>query len=144
LIPLALKAVLGKAPALTVFGRDLPTSDGTCVRDFVHVSDLAEAHVAALEYLAAGGEPIALNLGTGRGTSIADLLSAIKRVTGREVPHVFAESRCGDPPELFADATMARHVLGWAPEFDLELIKWETEGLPRLKSAEAGQRALFG
>ena len=137
LIPLALKAVLGTAPALKVFGKDLPTPDGTCIRDFVHVSDLGRAHVKALEYLASGGEVIALNLGTGRGTSIGSLLAAVKKITGREVPHEFAASRRGDPPALYADPSLACRVLDWAPEFDLESTlrtawEWETQGLPRL------------
>jgi UDP-glucose 4-epimerase len=140
LIPLALKAVLGTAPALKVFGRDLPTPDGTCVRDFVHVSDLGRAHVKALDYLANGGESIAVNLGAGRGTSIGCLLDAVKKFTGREVPHEFANSRRGDPPALYADTRLARRVLDWAPEFDLEFIlrtawEWETQGLPRLLPA---------
>ena len=137
LIPLALKAVLGTAPALKVFGKDLPTPDGTCIRDFVHVSDLGKAHVKALEYLASGGEVIALNLGTGRGTSIGSLLAAVEKITGREVPHEFAASRRGDPPALYADPRLACRVLDWVPEFDLESTlrtawEWETQGLPRL------------
>jgi UDP-glucose-4-epimerase GalE len=137
LIPLALKAILGTAPALKVHGKDLPTPDGTCIRDFVHVSDLGRAHVRALEYLASGGEAIALNLGTGIGTSIGSVLAAIQEVTGREVPHEFAASRRGDPPALYADASLARRILDWTPEFDLESIlrtawEWEIQGLPRL------------
>ena len=140
LIPLALKAVLGTAPALKVFGKDFATADGTCIRDFVHVSDLGRAHVKALEYLAGGGESIALNLGTGRGTSIGCLLAAVKKITGREVPHEFAASRRGDPPALYADPSLAGQVLHWAPEFDLESIlqtawAWESQGLPRLLPA---------
>ncbi len=147
LIPLALKAILGTAPPLRIFGSDLPTADGTCVRDFVHVSDLARAHVKALEYLASRGESIALNLGTGRGTSISCLLAAIQKVTGREVPHAFAPSRRGDPPALYADASLACQVLGWSPEFDLEGIlrtawKWETQGLPRLLLSAIHQQVL--
>ena len=137
LIPLALKAVLGTTPALRVFGKDLDTPDGTCIRDFVHVSDLGTAHVKALEYLAGGGESIALNLGTGKGTSIGALLTAVKKITGREIPHEFAAGRRGDPPVLYADPSLAHRVLDWAPEFDLESIlrtawEWETQGLPRL------------
>jgi UDP-glucose-4-epimerase GalE len=137
LIPLALKAIVGTAPALKVFGKDLPTPDGTCIRDFVHVSDLGRAHVKALEYLASGGEAIALNLGTGKGTSIGSLLAAIKKITGRDVPHEFVASRRGDPPALYADPSLARRVLAWEPNFDLESIlstawEWETQGLPRL------------
>jgi UDP-arabinose 4-epimerase len=137
LIPLAFKATLGTAPHLKVFGKDLPTADGTCIRDFVHVSDLGRAHVKALEYLARGGDSIALNLGTGRGTSIGSLLAAMRAITGQEVPHEFATGRRGDPPVLYADPSLARRVLGWTPEFDLECIlraawAWETQGLPRL------------
>jgi UDP-glucose-4-epimerase GalE len=137
LIPLALKAIVGTAPALKVFGKDLPTPDGTCIRDFVHVSDLGRAHVKALEYLARGGDVVALNLGTGRGTSIGSLPTAIKDITGREVPHQFTASRRGDPPALYADPGLARRMLDWEPEFDLESILrtawvWETQGLPRL------------
>ena len=120
LIPLALKAVLGTAPGLKVFGKDLPTPDGTCIRDYIHVSDLAKAHVKALEYLARGGESIALNLGTGTGTSIGSLLAAIKKITGQEVPHELVAGRRGDPPALYADPSLARRVLDWAPELDLE------------------------
>jgi UDP-arabinose 4-epimerase len=137
LIPLAFKAILGTAPALKVFGKDLPTPDGTCIRDFVHVSDLGRAHVKALEYLAGGGEAIALNLGTGQGTSIGSMLAIIEKITGRGVPHEFATGRRGDPPALYADPSLARRVLAWAPQFDLECIlrtawEWETQGLPRL------------
>jgi UDP-arabinose 4-epimerase len=140
LIPLALKAVLGVSPALKVFGNDLPTPDGTCIRDFVHVSDLGRAHVQALEYLAGGGESIALNLGSGRGTSIGSLLATVKKITRREVPHEFAAGRRGDPPALYADPSLAHRVLGWAAEFDLESIvrsawEWESQGLPRLLPA---------
>ncbi len=140
LIPLALKAVLGTAPGLKVFGKDLPTPDGTSIRDYIHVSDLGKAHVKALEYLARGGESIALNLGTGTGTSIGSLLAAIKEITGQEVPHELVANRPGDPPALYADPSLARRVLDWAPELDLESIlrtawKWETQGLPRLLPA---------
>jgi UDP-glucose 4-epimerase len=101
---------------------------------------LGRAHVKALEYLAGGGESIALNLGSGRGTSIGSLLAAIEKITGREVPHEFAASRRGDPPALYADASLADRVLGWTPEFDQEAIlrsawAWESQGLPRLLPA---------
>lgn len=143
LIPLALKAILGTAPPLKIFGKDLATSDGTCIRDFVHVSDLGRAHVKALEYLASGGESIALNLGTGTGTSIGSLLAAIKKTTGREIPHEFVAGRRGDPPALYADPSLARRVLDWTPHFELESIlrtawEWENEGLPRLLSSVSG------
>jgi len=134
LIPLAIKAALGTAPPLTVFGKDLGTPDGTCVRDFIHVSDLGSAHLKALRYLADGGSSIALNLGTGRGTSIAELLGAIEKASNRKVPHIFAPARAGDPPMLFAEARMAREVLGWEPKIELEdivkgALRWE-ENLP--------------
>jgi UDP-arabinose 4-epimerase len=97
LIPLAIKAALGTAPPLTIFGNDLDTKDGTCVRDFVHVADIAAAHLKALEYLAGGGASTALNLGTGKGTSIAEVLEAIEKISNRRVPHVFAPPERGTP-----------------------------------------------
>jgi UDP-glucose-4-epimerase GalE len=134
LIPLALKAALGTAPPLTVFGNQLDTPDGTCVRDFIHVMDLASAHGKAIEYLDRGGKSIALNLGTGKGTSIAELLAAIKNLTGKDVPHSFAPPRAGDPPVLYAEARLANEVLGWQAQCSLETIvrtafDWE-ERLP--------------
>jgi len=134
LIPLAIKAALGTAPPLTVFGKNLDTPDGTCIRDFIHVSDLANAHVKALHYLAKGGASIEVNLGNGRGTSIAEVLGAIDRISGRNVPHVFAPPRPGDPPVLYAAVKKANEVLGWQARFGLdEIIKgawrWE-EQLP--------------
>ncbi|HEY6410580.1 MAG TPA: UDP-glucose 4-epimerase GalE [Ktedonobacteraceae bacterium] len=113
LIPLALSAVLGSGPPLQVFGSNFDTPDGTCIRDFIHVCDLAAAHVRALEYLQNGGESISLNLGAGRGISVAEVLAAIKCVTGSEVPHVITNARPGDPPVLYADPSMSRHALGW-------------------------------
>jgi UDP-glucose-4-epimerase GalE len=142
LIPLALKAILGTGPELTVFGKDLPTADGTCIRDFIHVSDLGRAHVKALEYLTRGGRSISLNLGTGQGTSIGALITALKQVTGRQVPHQFAGERPGDPPALYADPSLAKDVLGWTPTFDLKAIletawQWEVNGLCRLVRSSA-------
>lgn len=130
LIPLALKAVLGTAPALKVFGRNFDTPDGTCIRDFIHVSDLGRAHALALKYLTGGGDSISLNLGTGRGVSVKELLELIGRVTGRDVPHTYDSARAGDPPALFADASRAKQVLGWEAERSLEEIlnsAWEWE-----------------
>jgi UDP-glucose-4-epimerase GalE len=134
LIPLALKARLGTMPPLKIFGENLDTPDGTCVRDFVHVSDLGTAHVKAVEHLAGGGSSLRANLGTGKGTSIKQLLEMIQTVTGKPVPHEFVEARLGDPPILYADPSTAKKVLGWIPRFDLESIvstawKWE-QGLP--------------
>jgi UDP-glucose-4-epimerase GalE len=122
LIPLALKAVLGTKPPLTVFGKNHDTSDGTCVRDFIHVTDLGQAHVKALDYLSNGGESVGLNLGTGSGTSILQLLTAIQEISGREVPHRFAAARPGDPAALYADPRKAREVMGWSAKLGLEEI----------------------
>lgn len=113
LIPLAIRAALCGEPVLQVFGTDYPTPDGTAVRDYIHVTDLAEAHVAALDYLMRGGESRALNLGTGRGHSVMDVIRAVETVSGRCVPFETTARREGDPPELVADATRATQVLGW-------------------------------
>lgn len=139
LIPLALRAALGTAPPLTIFGQDLATADGTCIRDFIHVSDLGSAHLKSLQYLAEGGPSVELNLGTGKGTSIAELLHVIEEISGRTVPHVFAPPRAGDPPVLFAEARKAKEVLQWEAKSDLwEIIdsawKWEEQLPSFLKS----------
>ncbi len=117
LIPLALDASLGRIPALTVFGSDYPTPDGTCVRDYIHVADLARAHVLALDYLQSGGASCALNLGTGTGSSVNEVLAAVAEVTGRPVPVIRGERRAGDPPFLVADPARAIGTLGWRPQF---------------------------
>jgi UDP-arabinose 4-epimerase len=116
-IPLALQAALGLAPAFTVFGDDYDTPDGSAVRDYVHVCDLADAHVRAAEHLAAGGRSAACNLATGSGTSVLELLAAVKAATGRTVPVLRGPRRAGDPPMLFASADRARDLLGWRPRF---------------------------
>lgn len=121
-IPLLLKAALGTAPPLKVFGADLDTPDGSCIRDFIHVSDLGSAHLRALEYLAKGGEAISLNLGTGKGTSIRELIRTFERMTGLKAPHEFVASRAGDPVALYADPSKAQAVLGWRAQRDLEEI----------------------
>jgi UDP-arabinose 4-epimerase len=130
LIPLAIRAALGMSPPLTVFGQDLDTPDGTCVRDFVHVADLASAHVKSLEYLARGGPSVQLNLGTGTGTSINQLIREIEKLSGRLLPHVYAPPRPGDPPILVAEAERAKDTLDWKPDYDLTqiltgAIQWE-------------------
>jgi len=130
LIPLAFRAALGVAPPLQIFGDNLDTPDGTCIRDYIHVSDLGQAHVSALEYLAKGGQTTCLNLGTGQGTSVASLVAAAEEVTGRKVPHSYTGPRSGDPPMLYANAARARQVLGWQPARNLRAIldsawKWE-------------------
>lgn len=113
LIPLAIGAALGSRPPLQVLGTDYPTPDGTAVRDYIHVCDLAEAHVAALRHLLAGGESARLNLGTGVGASVREVIGTVERVLGLPVPHVDAPRRPGDPPALVADARKARELLGW-------------------------------
>ena len=122
LIPLALDAGAGQGQ-LTLFGEDYPTPDGTCIRDYIHVADLADAHVAALKALLEGGESMALNLGTGRGISNHEVLEAIARVTGREVPHSVGQRRDGDPAELVADPSLAKERLSWsARRSDIDTI----------------------
>lgn len=123
LIPLALQAVLGKRPPLKVFGRDYETFDGTCIRDYIHVDDLADAHLLALEYLWKGGKTTAFNLGNGAGFSVQQVLDAVKKVTGKTVPVEDAPRRVGDPAQLVADATAAKGTLGWNPAYpDLTTI----------------------
>lgn len=117
LIPLALHAVLGVKPPLKVFGRDYPTPDGTCVRDYIHVTDLAEAHLRALEYLWAGKPTTRFNLGNGNGFSVQEVLNAVERVTGQPVPYEDAPRRGGDPANLVADSRAAKSVLGWNPQY---------------------------
>jgi UDP-arabinose 4-epimerase len=117
LIPLALQAALGKRAALEVYGGDYPTKDGTCVRDYVHVSDLADAHVLALDYLAAGGEPRSMNVGTGHGWTVKEVIAAAQKVSGKRVPVVMAPRRAGDPAELVADPGLAARTLHWKPRF---------------------------
>jgi UDP-glucose-4-epimerase GalE len=130
LIPLALKAVLETAPPLTIFGTEHDTPDGTCIRDFIHVSDLATAHVLALDYLATGGDSTSINLGTGKGTSIKELMSAFRDLTGLVIPHQFDSPRAGDPPSLYADPARAKQILGWVAKRDMNEIllsawKWQ-------------------
>ena len=123
LIPLAMQAVTGEAPPLTIFGDDYPTADGTCIRDYVHVSDLAEAHVLALERLSTREGADAFNLGTGRGASIREVLDAVAKTSGKPVPYSIGSRRAGDPAELVSDPTRAGQFLNWTPEFSsLETI----------------------
>ena len=116
LIPLALDAAAGRGPELIVFGDDYPTPDGTCIRDYIHVDDLASAHVLALEHLIGGGASRAYNLGTGTGISNRELIDAVARVTGKPVPYRYGPRRPGDPPILVSDVARARSELGWIPE----------------------------
>ena len=123
LIPLALMAASGEAGPLRIFGTDYPTPDGTCIRDYIHVDDLAEAHLRALDHLAAGRGSVALNLGTGRGSSVREVIAAVERVTGRPVPVIAEARRAGDPAELTADPSKARETLGFAARYtDLDQI----------------------
>lgn len=115
LIPIVLQAALGRREAVTVFGGDYPTPDGTAVRDYIHVCDLADAHVLAVRRLLAGGGSGVWNLGTGRGYSVLEVIAAAERVTGRPVPHAFGPRRDGDPAVLLAAAGRAREDLGWTP-----------------------------
>ncbi len=115
LIPVVLDAALGRRDCISIFGQDYPTEDGTAIRDYIHVQDLATAHVAALEHLLEGGASVALNLGTGQGTSVATLVSAAEDVVGHEIPKQTQARRPGDPAELVANAARAQTMLNWAP-----------------------------
>ncbi|MCZ6637568.1 MAG: UDP-glucose 4-epimerase GalE, partial [Alphaproteobacteria bacterium] len=115
LIPLVLDVALGRQSEITVFGDDYDTADGTCVRDYIHVMDLADAHVRALDHLLAGKGDLTLNLCTGTGYSVNQVIEAARRVTGKAINAVAGPRRAGDPPVLVADAARAREVLGWKP-----------------------------
>lgn len=115
-VPLLIEAALGRRAGFSIFGDDYDTRDGTCIRDYVHVSDLADAHVRAVEYLLNGGDTVAINLGTGTGTSVKELVTAVEAVSGRPLPVTQAERRPGDPPLLVASNETARDLLGWEPE----------------------------
>jgi len=122
LIPLVLFAAMGKRETITVFGTDYPTPDGTCIRDYVHVNDLATAHVLGIEALASGDARF-YNLGIGRGYSVKEILDAAKNATGKEIPTVFGERREGDPARLFANSDKVQRELGWKPQHtDVEKI----------------------
>jgi UDP-arabinose 4-epimerase len=123
LIPLALQAAAGRRPGITVFGDRHDTPDGTCIRDYVHVNDLAQAHVLALRSLLQGGASAAYNLGNGTGFSVKEVIDAARRVTGAPIPVTVGAARAGDPPRLVAEAARARRELGWAPAWtDLDKI----------------------
>ena len=116
LIPLILRAVKTGEP-ITVFGDDYPTPDGTCIRDYIHVNDLAQAHILAVEYLLNGGVSDQFNVGTGTGRSVLEMIHAVEEVTGRKVPYVFGPRRDGDPPALVAASEKLRTRLGWTPRY---------------------------
>jgi UDP-glucose-4-epimerase GalE len=132
LIPLAIDAAVGKRPALQVFGGDYPTPDGTCLRDYVHVDDLSRAHIAVFPKLETPGAMLFYNLGTGKPTSVLEVIKAVEKVTGKKVPHTIAPRRAGDPPALYADSTRAKKELGWQVKFpEIESIvatawKWHS------------------
>jgi UDP-glucose 4-epimerase len=137
LIPCAFEAIRGERPALEIYGDDYSTTDGTCVRDYIHVNDLAEAHVLGLEYLS-GGISAKLNLGTGRGHSVREIISTIARVTGQTVPTRIGPRREGDPAELVADPRRAEALLRWQATRSLEQIvatawNWAQQNSPLLK-----------
>ena len=122
LVPLVMKAILGFSGPLNVFGNDYPTPDGTCIRDYIHVDDLADAHVKALDYLSTGGKSIACNVGTGKGTSVLDVLNLAEQVSGRKVPYNIVGRRSGDPVSVYADPTLIRALLGWKATRDVRDI----------------------
>ena len=134
LIPLVLQAAAGQRPHIEIYGDDYPTPDGTCVRDYIHVADLAEAHVRALQRLPTRGALQAYNLGTGQGHSVKQVVDAARRVTGRQIRVEGRPRRAGDPPSAVADAARAGRELGWQPRFDsLEPIlesawRWQQQG----------------
>ncbi|MDX9767331.1 MAG: UDP-glucose 4-epimerase GalE [Ectothiorhodospiraceae bacterium] len=141
LIPLAIAAALGGTP-LRVFGNDYPTPDGTAIRDYIHVDDLADAHVAALGRLEAKDECLALNLGTGRGHSVREVIDAVEKVSGQKVPHTDAARRAGDPPQLVADATLAKDMLHWQARYtsleDIVATAWRWHGRSRQPAFDSG------
>ena len=136
LIPLAIEAALGRVGELSIFGTDYPTPDGTAIRDYIHVTDLAEAHVLALTHLMKGAKDLKLNLGTGKGHSVREVLGAIERIGGRRVPAREVGRRAGDPPSLVADASRAAQVLGWRPKYAAietiveHALRWHEKGKP--------------
>ena len=137
LIPLALRAAAGTGPELQVFGTDYPTPDGTCIRDYIHVNDLATAHVKALERLAGGSESFAVNLGTGTGCSVQQVISAIEQATGKKVQRKMGPRRAGDPPELVADPRKAEKLLQWKAERGLrEVVQTAWNWMQRQSAVE--------
>jgi UDP-glucose 4-epimerase len=143
LIPLVFQAIQGERPAVEIFGDDYPTPDGTCVRDYIHVNDLAEAHALGLEYLDKA-ESAAMNLGTGTGHSVKEVVAAVERVTGHKVPIQIGPRRAGDPPELVADPSLAEKLLKWKAKRSLEDIidtawKWAQKASPETEHARTAK-----
>jgi UDP-glucose 4-epimerase len=123
LIPLVLQTALGKREAITVYGTDYPTADGTCIRDYIHVNDLADAHVLGLQYLLEGNQSEIFNLGNGNGFSVKEVIDAAKRITGKPINVIFGDRRAGDPPALVGSAAKAQSILDWQPKYaDINLI----------------------
>lgn len=116
-IPLVINAARDGSPTFKVFGSDYPTPDGTAVRDYIHVEDLAEAHILALKYLLDGGGSVHINLGTGTGNSVLEIIRAVEKVSGQKVPFALADRRAGDPAQLVAESGRATELLGWRPRF---------------------------
>jgi UDP-glucose 4-epimerase len=117
LIPLVLLAALGKLPSIKIFGTDYPTEDGTCIRDYIHVTDLAQAHILGLKYLLNGGDSDVFNLGNGSGFSVKEVIEAAQKVTNEEIKIVESDRRPGDPPILVGSSAKAREILGWQPQY---------------------------
>jgi len=138
LIPIVLQHLAGRRPEIRMFGTDYPTPDGSCIRDYVHVSDLAQAHVLAVRALANGAPTASLNLGIGRGYSVREVIRTAEQIAGRPARVVESPRRAGDPPFLVADPSRAHQALGWTPQYpDLETIirtawNWETRSLPKV------------
>lgn len=140
LIPLALMAAYGHTAALQVFGTDYATPDGTCIRDYVHVSDLARAHTDALSYLLGGGANLAVNIGSGKGHSILEIISEVQHVTKRKIPVRFSPRRAGDPPVMIADARLAERALGFVTErSDINTIVTDASTQFRIGAAHANR-----
>lgn len=118
LVPIVLEAALGKRPHVSVFGTDYATADGTCIRDYIHVSDLADAHVLAVDRLRSGADSAVYNLGNGQGFSVKEVIDTARKVTGKEIPAVYEARRAGDPAVLVASSERARTELGWKPSRD--------------------------
>ena len=148
LIPLVIEAALGVRPHVEIFGTDYPTPDGTAIRDYIHVTDLADAHVKALQYLLAGGDSVALNLGTGNGYSVNEVIAAVERVSGRSVPAKLAPRRPGDPSELVANSEKANQRLGWSPQHssleNIAATAWQWHQAGHKISSAAGIKSTAG
>jgi UDP-arabinose 4-epimerase len=139
LIPLALRAAAGLGPELQIFGSDYPTPDGTCIRDYIHVNDLADAHVRAIEHLQAGNNSIAVNLGTGQGHSVKEVISTVEEITGLPVPRRLGPRRAGDPATLVADPRRAESLLRWKAKRTLrETISTAWKWMERRRQQTAG------